>query len=44
MLRATFDDLSLWGLSPRWCVTTGPNISVSAPTVYSSRSDMRSYT
>lgn len=41
MLQATFDDLSPWGLSPRWCVTTGPIISVSAPAAYSSRSGMQ---
>ena len=43
MLWATFDGLSLWELSPKWCITTGPNISVSAPAAYSSRSGMRSY-
>jgi hypothetical protein len=40
MLRATFDDLSLRRLSPRWCVTTGPIISVSVPAAYSSRSNV----
>ncbi|MGZ3675094.1 MAG: hypothetical protein ACXVCO_12380 [Ktedonobacterales bacterium] len=25
MLQATFGDLSLRGLTPRWCVTTGPS-------------------